>query len=373
MPSRLPFLLRLSLPFALTLLALAACRVGAQPAAPATATAPPPIASPAATALTATAPPASTSTSPVQAAATLAPTATPTARPYHLGRNDFVTLVADTPREWLLYVPPGYTGDAPVPVVFMFHGSNQGGPLMYQNTTWAALADQHGFLVVFPTGWKYPLVGEAGLHSKWNSRDLVNEVEPGTALKDDVRFVQVMLAELQANFNVDARRVYATGFSNGGSFVLSRLIPEMNTAFAAYATAGSGLLTTGLALSDVPVVPAALYSVLGTLDEKVSERTGHALPLPIETGAMLADPLLAAMFSNTTRLLGLSLAYTSLADPAAASNTLTFDTSLSGAGNQYIFRMVARLGHVYPSGDNNRHRLDIAPEFWAFFSQYQLP
>ena len=44
----------------------------------------------------------------------------------------------------------------------MFHGSNKGGPLMYENTTWAQQADRHGLLVVFPTGWKYPLVERAG-------------------------------------------------------------------------------------------------------------------------------------------------------------------------------------------------------------------
>ena len=365
---------RLGIVLTLTVLALLACRAGSggETAATSTPAGATEAASPAAGPTEMSQPePTAAPAEPTFAPAE--PTAVPAALPYQTGRNDFVTTVDGVPREWLVYVPASYAAGQPAPVVFMFHGSNQGGPLMYENTTWSDQADQHGILVVFPTGWKYPLVDEAGRHSKWNTRGLVNQVQPGTELMDDVHFVQVMLAELQATFSVDTHRVYATGFSNGAGFVLTRLIPEMSTTFAAYATAGSGLMSEERLEVELPVVPASLYSVLGTQDQKVAENTGYPLPFPVQTEAMLVDPLLGPMFVNTTDLLGLELDYTAVVDEATGSNILTFNTSPSGVGNQYIFRMVDRMGHVYPSGHNNRHELDVAPLFWDFFGQYSLP
>ncbi len=287
------------------------------------------------------------------------------------GRNDYTLTVDDTPRAFLVYVPPGYNADTPTPVVFMFHGSNQGGPLMYANTGWAAKADAENFLVVYPTSWRYPLVGENGLHEKWNSFSLYTQVVPGTALQDDVHFVQVLVEVVKATFTVDPRRLYATGFSNGGGFVLSRLVIEMPAVFAAFATSGAALAGEA-ALDRLPTgLTTSVYSVLGTQDEKVSEGTGHPLPLPFVAEELAADSLFSEVFTTTTTILSLAPTYTAAYAPPAY-DTLTFNTSLVGADNVFIFRMVNNLGHVYPSGGNNRHGLNVADDFWTFFEQHPL-
>lgn len=314
---------------------------------------------------------------------TLAPTAgepTATAAPtdlaigplsFETGRNDYVTLVDGDPRVFLIYVPPGYDPGTPTPVVFMFHGSNQGGPLMYENTGWTAKADAENFIVVYPTAWKYPLLDETGLHTKWNSFSLYTQVVPGTELKNDVHFVQVMVAVVEATFNVDTRRLYATGFSNGGGFVLSRLVIDMPDVFAAFATCGAALAGEA-ALDSLPTgINTSVYSVIGTQDEKVSEGSGHALPLPFVAEEIAADSLFQDVFATTTTILSLEPTFTAeYAQPAY--DTLTFNTSLVGADNVFIFRMVNNIGHVYPSGDNNRHGLNVADDFWAFFQQHVL-
>jgi poly(3-hydroxybutyrate) depolymerase len=92
---------------------------------------------------------------PAPATATPAPAATeaPSVEPleYTTGRNDYVMMLEGVPREFIVYVPPSYDAALPAPVVFMFHGSNQSGQLMYESTAWVDKADQEGFLVVFPT------------------------------------------------------------------------------------------------------------------------------------------------------------------------------------------------------------------------------
>jgi len=279
--------------------------------------------------------------------------------------------VDDSTRQFLVYVPADYDANTPTPVVFMFHGSNQGGPLMYEVTGWAAKADAENFIVVFPTAWKYPLIDEAGRHTKWNSFGLYQQVVAGTELKDDVKFVQVMVDTLEASFNVDAGRLYATGFSNGGGFVLSRLVVQMYDVFAAFATCGAALAGEA-ALDSLPTgIPASVYSVAGTLDDKISEASGHPLPFPIVAEELAADSVFSDVFATTTTILSLEPTYT-VQHEQPGYTTLTFATSTAGAGNQFVFRMVNNMAHIYPSGDNNRHGLNVADDFWVFFEQYAL-
>jgi hypothetical protein len=158
--------------------------------------------------------------------------------------------------------------------------------------------------------------------------------------------------------------------------VLTRLMIEMNDVFAAFATAGAGLWGEGRpeGAPDSPQahVDASLYSVIGTNDNKIAESTDYPLPFPIAPEAIVADPLFSSMLATTTEILSLDMAYTTEVEQPAFV-TFTFDTSLAGNDNQYKFRMVNNMGHVYPSGDNNRWDLNVADLFWEFFTQYTQP
>jgi poly(3-hydroxybutyrate) depolymerase len=194
------------------------------------------------------------------------------------GRNDYVITVDDTERKFIVYVPGGYDPGRPTPVVIMFHGSNQSGEVMYENTTWAARAEQENFIVVFPTSWKYFLTSTNRVEGKWY--DLVMEVtNPTVKFKDDVHFTRVIIEQINSTFNVDEKRIFATGFSNGASFVVGRLIAQMSDVFAAFATAGMGPSSTESvdAGETTPAVNASLYKMFGTQDALNAETLGLAV------------------------------------------------------------------------------------------------
>lgn len=309
-----------------------------------------------------------------------APTTTETVAPtesqtlilqFSSGRNDYILNVDNTPRDVIVYVPSGYDPSTATPVVVMIHGSNQSGNIMYENTGWVAKAEAENIIVAFPTGWKYPLIDENGLHEKWNTPGTVSVVVPGTELKDDVKFIRTIIESLQATFNVDEKRIYASGFSNGGGFVLTRLIPEMNDVFAAYSTGGSGLIGEGT-VDDVPLqVEASLYSVMGTNDNKIAEGQSIPTPFPFTADELQNDPIFYGILEKTTTLLDLGTSYTAEHDPIFTR--LTFTDSPTGAGNEYIFMMIKGMGHVYPSGDNNRAGINAADLFWEFFLKHPKP
>jgi poly(3-hydroxybutyrate) depolymerase len=300
-----------------------------------------------------------------------APTAEIEALTFVTGRNDYVIRIDGDPREFLVYVPAGYDASQPTPVVIMYHGSNQGGPLMFENTKWKEKANA---IVIFPTGWKYPLIGETGKHTKWNDFTLVNQVEPGTELKDDIKFTREMLAQIKATFNVDEKRIFATGFSNGGSFVSSRLLFQVNDVFAAYAVCGSGSKFGNEAFTDLVKtrVVTSLYSIIGTEDEKIAEGSGHARPFPIRVDDILADELFGLMLTNTATSLSLDPAIYQADDSKAAYTSFFYNQSMVGSDNEYVFLMINGMGHIYPSGDNNRYGINAADLFWEFFMKHPL-
>lgn len=303
--------------------------------------------------------------------ATSAPVPADTALEYTIGINEYYIEVQGDTRRFLLYVPTGYDPALPTPLMVMFHGSNQHPETMYNKTAWVEKADEETILIAFPASWEYSLIGESGLHEKWNDLILPSLVEPGTELKDDVGFVRAMLTQVQSSFNVDGKRIYASGFSNGSGFVLTRLLLEMNDVFAAFSAAGAGP-TQDVDLSALPdFVDTSLYCILGTSDDKIAELSGFPLPFPFTEEEIIQDPAFLNMLNNTADVLDLAHTYSIEADPSFTR--LTYDTSLSGGDNEYIFMMILDMNHVYPNGENNPGGIDASDLFWDIFVEHPRP
>ena len=288
------------------------------------------------------------------------------------GRNDYTITVDDTKREFIVYVPAGYDPKRPTPVVLMFHGSNQSGNAMYERTGWVAQAEKENFIVVFPTSWKYLLTSSNKVEDKWY--DLVMEAtEPSVKFKDDVHFVKVILDQLNATFNVDKKRIFATGFSNGAYFVVTRLLVQMNDVFAAFATGGMGPSPASAnEMIDTTVqINASLYKMFGTRDTLIAELLGLSVPFPFKADEIMNDPNFGPMLTRTAAQLELDSAYTQQSD--ANVTTLTFNQSLVGADNELIFQMIRGMPHAYPNGSNNPAGLDAAVLFWEFFMRHPAP
>jgi polyhydroxybutyrate depolymerase len=126
-------------------------------------------------------------------------------RPHAAGQSQETLSFSGKDRTYLLYVPAGYSGAAPVPVVFDFHGygSNAGQQLVYAD--FRPLADRDGFVIVAPDGQ----TGAGGRH--------FNLFAASGTEQDDVAFTNALLDHVEATLCVDARRVYAAGMSDGGA------------------------------------------------------------------------------------------------------------------------------------------------------------
>jgi polyhydroxybutyrate depolymerase len=136
-------------------------------------------------------------------------------------------------RTYSIHIPAGLTGQQSPPLVFVFHGYQENSAQIRRYTGFDAVADANGFIVVYPDG-----SGSSGSFS-WNGSGCC-----GYALQNDIddpAFVRAIIADVETLATVDAKRIYASGFSNG-ALLSYRLACEMSDTFAAIAPVGGVLM-----------------------------------------------------------------------------------------------------------------------------------
>lgn len=142
------------------------------------------------------------------------------------GDFDLTVSIGGEERRYLLHVPASYDGSTAVPFVLSFHGWTESPEDIRQITHLDRVADDRGFIVAFPEGKGKSWAGGACC-SPSNGN--------GT---DDVGFTRAVIDAVALSHCTDEKRVYATGFSNGG-FFSHRLACELSDRIAAIGV-GSG-------------------------------------------------------------------------------------------------------------------------------------
>lgn len=160
-------------------------------------------------------------------------------------------------RAYWAHVPSSYDARRATPLVLAFHG---GGSSPEQMVGFCGLnnkSNREGFIVVYPKG-----TGRTEKYSSFNAGSCC-----GYAAKygvDDVKFTAAMLDDLQGGLNIDPRRVFATGMSNGGMMTY-RLASELSDRIAAIAPVAGAL-----ALDECrPARPVSVLHFHGTRDQYV--------------------------------------------------------------------------------------------------------
>lgn len=143
---------------------------------------------------------------------------------YAKNRSDGTIVSSGESREYLLHVPRSLDRAKPAALVLSLHGAGGWPALQRDLSGWNELADREGFLVVYPAGRK--TAGPRVWH-------LAGERDP--------RYIADLIDKLRREHNIDPKRIYVNGLSNGAgmSFALSCRMPER---FAAVGMVGAALL-----------------------------------------------------------------------------------------------------------------------------------
>ncbi|HEY3993663.1 MAG TPA: PHB depolymerase family esterase [Ktedonobacteraceae bacterium] len=119
------------------------------------------------------------------------------------------TANGNTTRSYSLYLPTSYDPAQPLPVLLIFHGADNFAADIELDTGFSHLAEAYHFIAVYPQGLPHGISGSPF----WA---IAGPNDPFAQGVDDLLFISNVLNDLQRTLCVDAHRIYATGFSNGG-------------------------------------------------------------------------------------------------------------------------------------------------------------
>jgi len=261
-------------------------------------------------------------------------------------------------RKYLLYVPKSYDPTKPAPLVISIHGYAEWPAHQMEESSWNNLADEYGFIVVYPSG--------LGLPKRWRIGGIPNrpsDPEP------EVTFISDLIDSLCGQYNIDPARIYANGFSNGGgmSFVLSCRLSER---IAAIGSVAGAYLYPWSDCQPARPVPAILFH--GTADPIVPYQGGRSRSFN------LPFPCIPAWVAAMAQHIGCTGTPQVIPAPGQVSR-VRYANSVTGA--ELVFYTIAGGGHVWPGGKPlpkfivGQHSTDIdaTQTMWEFFQMHPLP
>ena len=166
-------------------------------------------------------------------------------------------------REYYVYVPValrnGYEKE--VPLVFAMHGYTCSGEIYIGNSEWFKVAEDNGFIVVFPSAVHGYLTGQTSIDNPAamiSSRDTAlpawNVMSSASPAPDELVFFDTMVERVCEKYKIDCGRIYATGHSMG-SIMTQYLGMARPTIFAAIAPCSGVLFSeTNKHLPKMPAV-----------------------------------------------------------------------------------------------------------------------
>ena len=281
-------------------------------------------------------------------------------------RRSGTLVVAGETREYLLHVPASYEGAHPTPLVVSLHGSGLWPSVQMAMTGWNEVADEEGFIVVYPGG--APMLGGhwAKMWRLWSGltggRDVTAE---------EVRFVSDLIDALGARYSIDATRIYVDGYSGGGGMVnlLACRLPDRFAAMGAVAAARLSWETCD------GFKPTPLMAFQGTADAMGPFEGGpstHWAAPPGATWDSVADWIGGWAQRNgcTARPI----------EASVATDVVRLEYAACESGAEVVLYTIEGGGHTWPGAPHpalesiaghTSYGVDATRELWTFFRAHR--
>jgi polyhydroxybutyrate depolymerase len=288
--------------------------------------------------------------------------------PTALGPGDHsrTLTVGDLKRSYLVHVPAKYDPKKQTAVVLAFHGGGANAENMVVFSGLNRKADDAGFIVVYPNGTgrlENRLLSFNG--GNCCSYAMTNKI-------DDVEFTRKLLEDLAKSANIDPKRVFATGMSNGG-IISYRLASELSDRIAAIAPVGGPMGTE----TCKPKRSVSVIHFHGTDDEFAPFKGGkgkgpsgtefysveHSVQAWVKANGCEKEPVV-----------------TKFPDTARDGTTIIRKTYGSGrGGSEVVLIVVEGGGHTWPGKEPRLKALGKSTKnisandlMWEFFEKHPM-
>ena len=271
----------------------------------------------------------------------------------HNRSTDFI-VSSGVERESIVYVPKSYDRAKPAPLVISLHGAAGWPRQQMELSRWNELADREGFLVVYPSGTT------GGGPRVWRMG--------GAGEKRDVRFISDLIDQLRKTYNIDPRRIYANGLSNGGgmSFILSCRLPER---IAAVGMVGAAQIAPWSSCADDHAVP--MIDFHGTADPMAPYDGGLSWVVP---SPLPSVPRWAANWARRNRCAPHPI------DSQVNAEVMRREYTRCADDASVVLYTIRGGGHTWPGGQplpewfagRTSTSIDATREMWSFFKAHPL-
>lgn len=281
--------------------------------------------------------------------------------------------VGELKREYFLYIPTSYNSKSKYPIVMMLHGGGGTGKAAMEETGWDKKAEKEGFIAVFPDATRPdpdlpPRFGSNG--QIWN--DGSGRFHAGASNVSDVLFLDRILQKTQKDFQVDAHRIYVTGFSNGSSMTF-RAGVELSKYVAAIAPVAGAFW-----LEDVELDHAiSVLYMTGTADTLNPMDGG----VPRMAGGRrgLGGKAKPTVFQNVQKWVALLDCPTNPKHTSDKNGIRRLSYGPCRNNSEVLFITVEKMGHVWAGGNNKLPKIMVGSDpgllnatdvIWKFFESH---
>lgn len=256
-------------------------------------------------------------------------------------------------REYLLHVPAEVNRSNKVPLVITIHGFAQWPANLAMVSHWNRLAEENGFIVVYPSGTGFP--------KRWQ---IVQDPSNPGSVEKEVQFFRDLIAKLSLEYPVDSKQIYMNGLSNGGgmSLRLACAMPEQVAAIGG--VAGAYLVKLEECTGKVPAI-----FFHGRMDKVVPFEGGPSEYFDIPF------PNIVDFVKNYAQQIGCSPEEQVILERGAVRGVRYTG---SQPREEVVFYSIADGGHTWPGGKplpvaltgKTSQEIDATRLMWEFFVQY---
>ena len=268
-------------------------------------------------------------------------------------------------RTYNIYIPWGYyQKKSKIPLVVVLHGHGSDNGLTMRGILLEPISDREGFIIAYPDGLLPPALGEPGYNPSWargwNAGHCCGFANITNV--DDSGFLEQFIRSIQQEYNLDEKRTYIVGHSNG--------------AMMAYRFA-----------AEKPGMVAAIAPILGTLgglsdgERKFWHSPKPILPVPLIAFNCVLDEVVA--YSGNDEYLSAQESVTFWAENNLCSSK---PTETFSSGGDYVLRSytcpdqsevefysMRYEGHSWPFRPltpSSMESEEVATRVWDFFAKH---
>jgi polyhydroxybutyrate depolymerase len=259
-------------------------------------------------------------------------------------------------RTYMLYRPTTLNRQTPASLVIVLHGGFGTGSQAESSYNWDAQADQQGFVVAYPNG----------ISRSWNAGGMCC----GPALRDNVNdlgFLTHLINAVSKSENIDPKRVYITGISNGAAMAY-RYACE-----GTYSIAAIGAVSGSFSYSCSKPHPISVIAIHGLEDQHIPYAGGQGTK-GVTKGSWMPVPQTLDLFRKANGC-----------EPVTTHKDGMVQTSVShcAQGHEVALITIEGAGHQWPGGksktgiiqraigaDQPSTAFDATSAIWEFFQHH---